>query len=821
MMMKRLIGALCAALLVGSFPLPSRAAEQASYVTPSTGPMSMATFASTYLNPALRALATCHNGSSAPANGPASAAAAWQCWIDTSANPALYKITDNGTNWITLGAINTSTHAWSPYLTGGTSGGVPYFSGAGPMASSDVLAQYAPVIGGGAGAAPSTVAAGTDDQIFFGRTSNGPLFRTVTGDVTFSGGVSAVGANKITNGMLRQSGALAILGRSANSSGNVSDIQCSAGAYGVVRESGSTIACGTLDLSQSGVVGISKLPIANGGTNGATASEARTNLGLAIGTDVQAYDADLSALAGLTTAANKCIYWTGSATAAVFDCSSYGRGLINSADASAARTTLGLAIGSDVQAYDSDLAALASNPTNGLWARTGAGTGAARTITAPAAGITVSNGDGAAGDPTLALANDLAAIETLSGTGIARRTGTDMWSVGTAVANSELATMLDQRIKGNVSGSTATPSDLTPTQVTALLNAMVGDSGSGGTKGLVPAPGAGDFAAGRYLDASGGWSVPAGGGGGGMTDVERQNFGLSLIYQSKQFGGYRRLIKTFADGYKASDGVNSGSSSNYSVNTSSGYVAPTSSTTTQTIHSNSTTANYSTGFTIFDRTALTAADVIQSIGVYSAGAATYTVKIGKRNSAGNYDIVVSESFSHPGGGWSDKQLSSNYTIPGTGTYYVGVYVSGNQNTAGSQSRAYIAGDSTGTGIGGYTEDTADVPPLRVLKNPTPSSMTVVTTTQTASSTVSNGRVLIEYDNAATPTLNTDLTAEVTCDSGSNWAAATLSSAGSGQSGRIVAETADTACTSGTSFAGRIKTFNSKNIAVYGVTVGVH
>lgn len=52
----------------------------------------------------------------------------------------------------------------------------------------------------------------------------------------------------------------------------------------------------------------------------------------------------------------------------------------------------------------------------------------------------------------------------------------------------------------------------TPAQVTADLPAVVGDSGSGGTKGLVPAPAAGDAAANKFLKASGVWVTPTGSG---------------------------------------------------------------------------------------------------------------------------------------------------------------------------------------------------------------------------------------------------------------------------------------------------------------------
>jgi hypothetical protein len=74
------------------------------------------------------------------------------------------------------------------------------------------------------------------------------------------------------------------------------------------------------------------------------------------------------------------------------------------------------------QPRDSELDALSGVSTNGIIVRTGSGTKAARTLTAPAAGITITNGDGVAGNPTLVLANDLAALEGLSTTGLIART---------------------------------------------------------------------------------------------------------------------------------------------------------------------------------------------------------------------------------------------------------------------------------------------------------------------------------------------------------------------------------------------------------------
>ena len=85
-----------------------------------------------------------------------------------------------------------------------------------------------------------------------------------------------------------------------------------------------------------------KLTASNNLSDVSSTSTARTNLGLAIGTNVQAYDAELAAIAGLTSAADKGIQFTGSGTAAVFDLTTAGKALLDDADASTQRTTLGL-----------------------------------------------------------------------------------------------------------------------------------------------------------------------------------------------------------------------------------------------------------------------------------------------------------------------------------------------------------------------------------------------------------------------------------------------------------------------------------------------
>jgi hypothetical protein len=95
-------------------------------------------------------------------------------------------------------------------------------------------------------------------------------------------------------------------------------------------------------------------PVVAGGTGATTAAGARTNLGLVIGTDVQAYDADLSAIAALGYSARSMMVKTAAATWALVPSLAYGESLLNTTNEAAFKALVNLEIGVDVQAYDAD-----------------------------------------------------------------------------------------------------------------------------------------------------------------------------------------------------------------------------------------------------------------------------------------------------------------------------------------------------------------------------------------------------------------------------------------------------------------------------------
>ena len=134
----------------------------------------------------------------------------------------------------------------------------------------------------------------------------------LSGDVTASANsnTTAIASNAVTFAKFQTISTDKLLGRSTAGTGNVEEITCTTAGRAILDD--------------------------------ADASAQRTTLGLAIGTNVQAYDPGLASIAGLTTVADRTIYTTASDTYAVTTLTSFGRSLIDDADASAGRSTLGL-----------------------------------------------------------------------------------------------------------------------------------------------------------------------------------------------------------------------------------------------------------------------------------------------------------------------------------------------------------------------------------------------------------------------------------------------------------------------------------------------
>ena len=155
-----------------------------------------------------------------------------------------------------------------------------------------------------------------------------------------------------------------LLGRSSANPGVIEEITCTAAGrallddadvaaqrttLGIDTNDSVTFGTVTANLSSTSatitggtITGITDLAIADGGTGASTAANARQNLGVEIGVDVQEYNAGLQSVSELTTAANQGIYLTAADTYAVYSFTAAGRALLDDADAAAQRTTLGL-----------------------------------------------------------------------------------------------------------------------------------------------------------------------------------------------------------------------------------------------------------------------------------------------------------------------------------------------------------------------------------------------------------------------------------------------------------------------------------------------
>ncbi|HEV7306423.1 tail fiber protein [Ensifer sp.] len=84
-------------------------------------------------------------------------------------------------------------------------------------------------------------------------------------------------------------------------------------------------------------------PVTAGGTGATSASGARAALGVEIGSTVQAYDAGLQSIAGLTTAADRMLYTTNADLYATTALTPFARDILGDSSAAAMKTRLGLA----------------------------------------------------------------------------------------------------------------------------------------------------------------------------------------------------------------------------------------------------------------------------------------------------------------------------------------------------------------------------------------------------------------------------------------------------------------------------------------------
>lgn len=176
--------------------------------------------------------------------------------------------------------------------------------------------------------------------------------------------------------------------------------------------------------------------------------------------------------------------------------------------AAGARVALGLNIGSDIQPWDADLDALAGLTTAGIIVRTGDGTAATRTITGTADRVTITNGDGVAGNPTVDIAatyvgqNTITTLGTITtgvwnGTDIAVADGgTGVSTITGLVSGNGTSAFVGRTITGTVaeitvtngSGATANPTISLPTALTFTGKTVTGGTfNSGAFNGTVGA----------------------------------------------------------------------------------------------------------------------------------------------------------------------------------------------------------------------------------------------------------------------------------------------------------------------------------------------
>ena len=175
----------------------------------------------------------------------------------------------------------------------------------------------------------------TNGQLLIGNSTGNTLTKA-----TLTAGDNVTITNSAGGITIASSGAPAA-GDGIDVSGSTVSIDAKANG-GLVIESSEL----AVDLGASSITGT--LAVGDGGTGATSASGARTALGVAVGSDVQAYSAKLAAVAGLAVTDGNIIVGNGSTFV--------------SEGGATARASLGLTIGTNVQAFDAQLDTFATAP---------------------------------------------------------------------------------------------------------------------------------------------------------------------------------------------------------------------------------------------------------------------------------------------------------------------------------------------------------------------------------------------------------------------------------------------------------------------------
>lgn len=269
-----------------------------------------------------------------------------------------------------------------------------------------------------------------------------------------------------------------LLGRASPGTGAAEEIDLTAAGRALLDDADTAAQRATLGLGSiatqnanavsitgGSVTGITDLAVADGGTGASDAAGARTNLGLAIGTNVQAYDATLQSLSSLGTASNKFAYTTGVDTWAEATVTAAGRALLDDATAADQITTLGLS------------ASGGSNSIGFLQSGTGA---TARTVQGKLREIVSVKDFGAVGD---GVADDTAAIQaaidalkptSISGLGLPNRSAIIYIPVGTYLVSAPINMYSGITLTGEGAASTLKAAPSLTTRIINLTDTVIG-----------------------------------------------------------------------------------------------------------------------------------------------------------------------------------------------------------------------------------------------------------------------------------------------------------------------------------------------------------